>query len=458
MCRNPVPFVVSFLLFYILPGEILFAQDEVQWLKDQVNILAGPGMDGRGYVDEGGEKAAVYINGKFDEFGLRSFDKSGNHYQSYTFPVNTFPGVVSLKLNHNTLEPGKDFMVHGSSRGINVADKQVRTIDLSTLRDTLAWDSLKNGFTANGAYLLKSIDRLMQLKKLSLRTLSGEFADGIYIIPMPKKLSWLVTTDTVGATLIYVADSVMPHKVKKMSAVIETKFIPVFPTQNVLGFVPGTEKPDSFIVFTAHYDHLGKMGEQTLFPGANDNASGTAMLLYLAKYYAAHPQKYSMAFMAFSGEEAGLVGSFYYVNYPLFPLQQIRFLVNMDMMGDATKGITVVNAPANPREFALLDSINMRNKYLPAIVKRDQTRNSDHYPFSDMGVNAVFVYTNGIKPYYHDIKDKPEEVNFENAPGVIKLMEDFVGAVQDSSSPYYPVSIPNPPVARVRGTQLARGG
>lgn len=430
MHRNPAPLVLSILLFSFLFHNTLFAQDEVQWLKGQVNILAGPDMAGRGYVDDGGEKAAVYINAEFDKSGLRSFDNSKDHYQPYTFPVNTFPGALSLKLNHKTLEPGKDFMVHGASHGIVVDNKRVTTINLSIIKDSLTWDSVKNGFTADGVYLLNNVDRLMQVRKLSLRTLAREFTHGVYIVPMPKKLSWLVTTDTVGATLIYVADSVMPRKVKRMSAVIETKFIPVFPTQNVVGFVPGTEKSDSFIVFTAHYDHLGKMGALTVFPGANDNASGTSMLLYFAKYYAAHPQKYSMAFMAFSGEEAGLVGSSYYADYPLFPLQQIRFVLNMDMMGDATKGITVVNAPANPVEFALLDSINTRNNYLPAVIKRDQTRNSDHYSFSQKGVNAVFIYTNGIKPYYHDIKDKPEEVNFENGAGVIKLLEDFVTQLQ----------------------------
>jgi aminopeptidase YwaD len=433
MRRIAVP--LSFIFLCLIPA-ILSAQDEVPWLKEQVGILASNDMSGRGYVDGGGAKAAAYINNKFDEYGLKSFNKEPGkgqisaRYQPYSFPVNTFPGIVSLKLNHKTLIPGKDFLVHGASRSIAIANKRVTSIQLAALRDTLQWDSIRSGFSANGVYLLYNIDKLMAMKKLSIRSLAKEFTSGVYIVPMSKKLTWLVTTDTVGATIIYVEDSVMPRTVRKMSAVIQTKFIPAFPTQNVLGYIPGTGKPDSFIVFSAHYDHLGKMGERAVFNGANDNASGTAMLLYLAKYYSAHPQKYSIAFMAFSGEEAGLLGSIYYVTHPIFPLENIRFVMNMDMMGDATKGITIVNGPANPVEFAMFKRINADNNYLPDIINRDQTKNSDHYPFSQMDVNAVFIYTNGVKPYYHDIKDRPEEVDFEHADGVIKLLEDFTRRLQ----------------------------
>src|SRR4030095_9120627 len=105
---------------------------------------------------------------------------------------------------------------------------------------------------------------------------------------------------------------------------------------NVLGMVPGTLYPDSFIVFTAHYDHLGRMGKKALFPGANDNASGSAMIIDLARYYAqpANRPKCSLLFIAFAGEEAGLIGSRYYTENPILPLEQIKFLINLDLMGN----------------------------------------------------------------------------------------------------------------------------
>ena len=117
--------------------------------------------------------------------------------------------------------------------------------------------------------------------------------------------------------------------------------------------VKGTAQPDSFIFITAHYDHLGGMGKDTYFPGANDNASGDALLLSLAKYYVAHPAKYSIGFILFAGEEAGLVGSKYYTENPIVPLKNIRFLINTDLAGTGDEGITVVNATEFPNEFAL---------------------------------------------------------------------------------------------------------
>ena len=104
-------------------------------------------------------------------------------------------------------------------------------------------------------------------------------------------------------------DSVMPKTMTSLEVNIESKFIKSFPAKNLVGYIPGTDKQDSLIVFTAHYDHLGMLGSDKIFPGANDNASGVAILLYLAKYYAAHPAKYPVAFIAFSGEEPGLKGS-----------------------------------------------------------------------------------------------------------------------------------------------------
>ena len=98
----------------------------------------------------------------------------------------------------------------------------------------------------------------------------------------------------------------------------------------------------------------------SIFPGANDNASGIAMLLSLARYYSSHQDslRYSIAFMAFSGEEMSLLGSKYYTEHPLFPLANIRFLVNMDIMGTGDEGITVVNGTIYKPAFNDLVKIN----------------------------------------------------------------------------------------------------
>ena len=109
----------------------------------------------------------------------------------------------------------------------------------------------------------------------------------------------------------------------------------------------------------------------------------------------------------------------------MVPLKNIKFLVNMNMMGDATTGLTVVNAMDHPTEFGILKQINDREKYVPTIWAKPQAANSDHYYFSRAGIPAFFIYGNGGKGYYHDIYDKPKELTANNIDGVAKLLIAF---------------------------------
>lgn len=113
------------------------------------------------------------------------------------------------------------------------------------------------------------------------------------------------------------------------------------------------------------------MGNQTRFPGANDNASGISMLLNLVKYYTdiSNRPKYSMLFIAFAGEEAGLIGSHFYTLNPLFPLSKIKFLINMDLMGTGDEGMMVVNGDVYKNEYELLTKINTEKNYLKKLKK-----------------------------------------------------------------------------------------
>jgi Zn-dependent M28 family amino/carboxypeptidase len=115
------------------------------------------------------------------------------------------------------------------------------------------------------------------------------------------------------------------------------------------------------------------MGENAYFPGANDNASGTTMLVTLAQYFKENPSKYNLVFIAFAGEEAGLVGSEYFVNHPFFKLKKIKFLLNLDIMGSGEEGITVVNATEHKKEFEVLDKLNKEENFLSKIKKRATT-------------------------------------------------------------------------------------
>jgi Zn-dependent M28 family amino/carboxypeptidase len=176
----------------------------------------------------------------------------------------------------------------------------------------------------------------------------------------------------------------------------------------------------------AHYDHLGKIGTSTLFPGANDNASGTAFMLELAAWFSKKPLPWSLLFIAFSAEEAGLQGSRYLVQHPPVPLSRIRFVMNLDLIGFGDKGATVVNGTVHEKEFRRLVSINSSKGYLPEIKARGKAANSDHYPFSEMGVPAFFLYTLGGPGHYHDISDRAETVTFSGFINTFGLVRDFL--------------------------------
>ena len=215
---------------------------------------------------------------------------------------------------------------------------------------------------------------------------------------------------------------------KKINIDIEAQLKKKVITQNVIGYLKGSLYPDSFLVLSAHYDHLGMLGPDAIFYGANDNASGIAMLLNFAKHYSLpkNKPKYSIVFMAFGAEEIGLLGSKHYSKNPYFPLEKIKFLINVDIMGTGNDGITVVNGKSNPKEFNLLNKINNKNNYLKKIKKRGKAANSDHYWFDKKGVKAIFIYTMGGSKAYHDIQDSGSNLTLFKYNECFKLLRDFI--------------------------------
>jgi hypothetical protein len=117
------------------------------------------------------------------------------------------------------------------------------------------------------------------------------------------------------------------------------------------------------------------------------------------------------------------------VDNPLFPLQHIRFLFNLDLMGNGEEGITVVNATEHPQAFDLLKSINAQYNLLPAINSRGKAANSDHYWFSEAGVPAFFAYTLGPRKAYHDVDDTAETLSLCEVGDLSTLLIKFFEAL-----------------------------
>ncbi len=196
-------------------------------------------------------------------------------------------------------------------------------------------------------------------------------------------------------------------------------------SQNICGYIPGDV--DTMIVFTAHYDHLGMSGD-TLFPGAHDNASGTAAILDLARMTNLQRGHYTYVFLIFGGEEAGLVGSRYFVEHPLVNLSKVKLLINIDLFCGGDEGLMVVNA--NDRSTIacvdLLQRINDERGYAEKIGRRDNAPNSDHYFFSDE-CPSIFIYTLG-GPYggYHSPTDTCDGCGLGNYMNFMSLLRVFL--------------------------------
>jgi Zn-dependent M28 family amino/carboxypeptidase len=171
-------------------------------------------------------------------------------------------------------------------------------------------------------------------------------------------------------------------------------------SSNVIGVLRGTKRPDDYIVYTAHWDHLGKApaGEgDTIYNGAVDNATGTAALIELARAFAAvrpAPER-SVAFIGFTGEEYGLLGSEYFADHPVMPLAQIVGGVNMDgmMVDGATRDVTVVGFGASELEDYLAAAAAAQGRVLrpePTPEKGAYYR-SDHFMLARKGVPMLYA-------------------------------------------------------------------
>lgn len=373
----------SLFVCFVLFSTVGFAQD-IKYAKSTLKKLTAEQFWGRGYTNNGMYKAADFIATEFKNLGLSPLDGK-NYLQPFLMSVNTFPGKMQVKINGRKLNPGVDFIVNQASVG--------KTVSANLVQE----DSVT--FVA---------------------------ASSRIVVSLQEKLTWSVSQKVADYTeIILKKEDYIKNPPNQVEVDIENVFVDDFRAHNVGAIVKGTSKPDSVILITAHYDHLGGMGKETYFPGANDNASGVSFLLSLAKYYAHNPQKYSIAFICFGAEEAGILGSKYFIENPQIPLTNIRFMFNVDMVGTGETGATVVNATLHKKEFEWLNQINDAEKLLVKINPRGKAANSDHYFFTEKGVPAFFLYTQGGITAYHDVFDKAETLPFTVYENLFKLFVGF---------------------------------
>jgi hypothetical protein len=418
--------VLGMLIFS--SGKRLGAQN-LNYARKVITDLCAPEMYGRGYVNKGDHIAACYIREELKSAKVKSF--TPDYFQNFGFPVSVFADEVSMVIDNHSFIPGDHFIVAAGCPPVdgifNLLWVDSAMIDNQTLFNQIEKQFLRQTFLVFGDVKNQKINHPERLKQLTLNPFK---AKGI-IHASEKKLTWSVATKWDPFATIFVKDGLLKPYQTSVKLVVNPQ-IKSHNTQNVIAYVEGSKFKDSFVVFTAHYDHLGMMGSEAIFPGANDNASGVAMLLDLVNYYSKNKPDYSIAFMFFAGEEAGLFGSYFYTENPLFPLKQISLLINLDLMGTGDKGLTAVNATIFPDEFQELQLTNMDGDYLPTIASRGKAQNSDHYYFTENGVKSFFFYLMGDYHFYHDVDDKADSLPLSKYNEAFKLIQKFTDHYQKS--------------------------
>ncbi|MDO5608991.1 MAG: M28 family metallopeptidase [Capnocytophaga sp.] len=201
-------------------------------------------------------------------------------------------------------------------------------------------------------------------------------------------------------------------------------------SDNIWAYIEGSEYPDEVLVLSAHYDHVGEMFGK-VYNGADDNGSGTVAVMEIAKVFAkaakeGHRPKRSILFLHVTGEERGLLGSDYYSQHPLYPLENTIANINIDMIGrigNLHKDGNYIYVIGSDRLSTDLHNINeaVNSKY--ANLNLDYKYNdrndpeqiyyrSDHYNFAKHGIPSVFFF-NGVHADYHMATDTVEKIEFE---------------------------------------------
>lgn len=418
----------SFAFVFVLTNVCCSAQP-LPYAKDVIGRLTSDEMRGRGYVGNGDRIAAEYIALEFEKAGVKKFNAS--YFQEFTTPVNSFPGKMQLTINGKTLVPGKDFLVEPGAPGIKGKFK-VEYLTIDDLLDKDAW--LKKVLKAKGKFVALGPHDKKKLTPEQQKAIGNIITYLKYGMDVPaagaliitdEKLTWSGSTELLSRPSFTINTNDIQFPVSVVEVNVENEFIQKHRTQNIVGYIPG-ERTDSLYVFTAHYDHLGMMGSETIFPGANDNASGVSVLLNLVKHYSRNKPPFSVAFIAFAAEEIGLIGSRYFVENPVFPLSKIKFLINFDLAGTGDDGIQVVNGKVYESIFKKLNDINQQQNLMNQIKVRGEACNSDHCMFHTKGVPCFYIYTLGGIQAYHDIYDRGETLPLTDYEDYIKLIINLV--------------------------------
>ena len=218
-------------------------------------------------------------------------------------PVNTFPNDLTIEVGNKLLMGGEDFVPQPGSGAFKGKALPV-FLSISDIRKKGKVTRALRKTSGSGILVVDTFDRSDERSVECFELIQRTFSGGAVVI-LAEDLTWSVSRAQMPYCMLRMKPSAFELD-QEIGIEVVPLFIEKYQGSNVVGYLPGNEKADSFILLTGHYDHLGGMG-QTYIPGANDNASGIAMILDMAKHLASEKDnRYSIVIIGFGGEEAGL--------------------------------------------------------------------------------------------------------------------------------------------------------
>ena len=404
------------------------AQDTMYY-REVIRELSSKKYEGRSDYGKGDMKAARYIAGQFRQIpGVEPSLREG-YLQPFTYNVNVFHKRMEMSVDGAVLEPGKDFIVREFS------PSQKGTWSLTYIGDQdhdpeRLIPMLEKGDFRN-SYIVLQFDLVYKYMGIAPEALYKMPVAGLIMVRKERPPFFKSRSGSLQPIPVIWTGPGFPQNAGEVSVRFESRMKNGHTSSNVIAHIPGSARADSCLVFIAHYDHLGHFGKDVFYPGANDNASGVAFLLTLARYYALPENRPDLTyiFIAAAAEENNLLGSTWYTENPVIPLDRILQVINLDMVADNGDCLFVETGPEGEDNLLRFREINSRYNLFIKIEHHPLSNDSDHYPFAVRKVPALYIMVDGdAYSVYHTPLDDYEHIYTNRYLPLFRLVTSFANS------------------------------
>ena len=448
----------------LLLTNLSFAQERVaikygntisaEEMKSKLTILASDEFEGRETGEEGQKKAAAFLKGHYQKLGLKG-PVNGDYFQKFSLYQTNWSDTY-IRTKKGKLENGKDFIFRGSAS----MSKEMKLPTVFVGAGTAA-DLEKVNIKGKGVVVMGSKNKTMRLLKeagakavFAIMGTDDEFSTRIprYSFLLKSRLRFeknrtgeesitFYISDGLAATLLNVGKEALKSAEANPASIQErtVKFRinghdEEIQTENVLAFLEGTDLKEEVLIISSHYDHVGVNSNGDINNGADDDGSGTTGVMEVAEAFAqaakeGYKPRRSILFLNVTGEEKGLLGSEYYSDHPIFPIENTVNNLNIDMIGR----IDPAHEAPEKRDYVYVIGSEKLSSHLKIIseyanitytgltldYKFDDPEDpnkfyyrSDHYNFAKHGIPVIF-YFNGTHADYHRPTDTVDKIEFE---------------------------------------------